>query len=75
MSSPRQLEASVLRLSERQRGRLANKLLASLPPPPGAWARNAVVEEALRRDEEIESGRVAPMTEEEFWANVRRRRS
>jgi hypothetical protein len=73
MSSIRELEATVLQLSDRQRGRLADKLLASLPPPPGGWSRDAVVEEAARRDDEIESGRVRALTEAEFWSAVGRR--
>lgn len=75
MSTIREVEASVLRLSEKHRRRLADKLLASLPPPPGAWSRDMIVEEAARRDAEIENGAVKPLSEVQFWAGVRRRRA
>jgi hypothetical protein len=73
MGLTKELEATLLRLPERQRGRLADRLLASLPPPPGAWAPDAVVEEARRRDDEIEDGRVEPLSEAKFWSGIRRR--
>jgi len=75
MNSLRELETTALGLTDRQRGRLADKLLASLPPPPGAWPREAIVQEAADRDNDIESGRVQPLTESEFWAGIGRRRS
>jgi len=75
MSSIKDVEVSALRLPEKQRLRLADKLLASLPPPTGGWTRNQIVEEASRRDNEIENGSVNPMSEKEFWSGVRRTRS
>jgi hypothetical protein len=74
MSSNRDVEVSALRLPEKQRLRLADKLLASLPPPPGAWTRNQIVVEASRRDNEIENGNVKPMSEKEFWSGFAQRR-
>jgi hypothetical protein len=73
MSTIKEVEASVLRLPEKHRRRIADKLLASLPPPPGAWSRDMIVEEARRRDNEIETGQVKPLTEEQFWVGVRPR--
>ncbi len=39
-----------------------------------AWSRDMIVEEAARRDDEIESGSVKPLNEAQFWAGVYRRR-
>ena len=53
---PEQLEADALRLKPKARARLADRLMASLPPDPKvdeAWDR-----EALRRLAEIRSGAV-----------------
>jgi hypothetical protein len=52
---------------------LADKILGSLPPPPQAAEPEEILAEAIRRDAELESGQVRPLTEEAFWAGVRRR--
>ena len=73
MSTLQEIEAAALRLSEKDRLQLADKILGSLPPPPSAAEPDAILAEALRRDAELESGKVAPLTEQAFWAGVRRR--
>ena len=59
-----------LKLSESSRAQLAEKLIASLPSPfveeDEDW-----VEEALRRDREMDENPDSVMTEEEFFASLR----
>lgn len=74
MSVLQEIEAAILRLPERDRLRLMATLLGSLPSPPGAHTRDEMVAEAHRRDAELESGREQPISEEQFWAGVRRLR-
>lgn len=73
MSTLQEIEAAALRLSERDRLRLADYILGSLPPPPDAAASTEILVEAARRDAELESGQEHPLTESTFWAGVRRR--
>jgi putative addiction module component (TIGR02574 family) len=73
MSTLQEIEAAALRLSEKDRLQLADKLLGSLPPPPQAAEPDEILAEALRRDAEWESGKAVPLTERAFWAGVRRR--
>jgi putative addiction module component (TIGR02574 family) len=59
-----------LKLPDESRARLAEKLIASLPSPfvdeDEDW-----VEEALRRDREMDENPGSVMTEEEFFASLR----
>jgi putative addiction module component (TIGR02574 family) len=72
MSTLQEIEAAILGLSEQDRFHLADKILGSLPQPPGAMRSEEILAEAIRRDEELESGMVKPLAEEAFWAGVRR---
>ncbi|MEY4814433.1 MAG: putative addiction module component [Verrucomicrobiota bacterium] len=74
MSTLQEIEAAILRLPESDRLHLADTLLGSLPLPPAAHEPDEIIAEALRRDAELESGRVQPLSEEQFWAGVRRPR-
>ena len=74
MSTLQDIEAAILRLPENDRLHLADRLLGSLPLPPAAYEPDEIIAEALRRDAELESGRVQPLSEEQFWAGVRRPR-
>jgi len=67
-----EIEAAALRLSDKERLQLAGKLLGSVPPPLSASSPDEILAEARRRDVEIESGQVKPLSEGEFWAGVRR---
>ena len=59
MASPaRQLESKVLKLSVRERARLAERLLSSLDDQTDADAEKLWVEEAERRLDELRSGTV-----------------
>ncbi|MEY2880027.1 MAG: putative addiction module component [Verrucomicrobiota bacterium] len=74
MTKLAELEAAALRLPDAERLHLADALLGSLPPPPAAAEPDEILAEALRRDAEIESGRVKPLSDAAFWAGVRRAR-
>ena len=71
MSTLQEIEAAILGLSEQDRLHLADKILRSLPQPPGAMLSEEILAEAIRRDEELESGMVKPLAEEAFWAALR----
>ncbi len=73
MNEPTDFETELLRLPEKDRWRLAETLLSSLPASAGAaWAPEAVLAEAERRDAQIERGEEKALTAEQFWAGVRR---
>ena len=72
MSTLQEIEAAVLRLSDKDRLQLADKLLGSLPPPPTAGSPEEILNEAVRRDAELENGKVRPVSETEFWHGARR---
>jgi putative addiction module component (TIGR02574 family) len=72
VSTLQEIEAAALRLPNRDRLHLADKILGSLTPPPKAAEPDEILAEAVRRDAELESGKVAPLTEEAFWRGVRR---
>jgi putative addiction module component (TIGR02574 family) len=69
------IEGAALRLPDKERFQLADKLLGSLPPPPDASEPDEILAEALRRDAELESGQVKPLSEDAFWAGVLRKRA
>lgn len=73
MSTLQEIEAAVLRLSDKDRLQLADKLLGTLPPPPAEGNPDEILNEAVRRDAELESGDARPLSEKEFWNGVRRR--
>lgn len=72
MTKLAEIEAAALRLSDKERLHLADKFLGSLPPPPAASEPDEILAEALRRDAELDSGQVKPLTEEAFRAGARR---
>jgi len=69
MNSAAEIQNLALMLPERSRMKLACELLRSATP---ATCPVDVLDEAARRDAEIESGKVAPLTESEFWAGISR---
>lgn len=74
MTKLAEIEAAALRLPDKERLHLADKLLGSLPPSSDASEPNDILTEALRRDAELDSGQVKPLTEDAFWAGARRAR-
>jgi hypothetical protein len=62
-------------LPEQDRAELAAWLLDSLPTASFGDDNDDSLREAARRREELDSGRVAPLSAEELWAGVDRARS
>jgi putative addiction module component (TIGR02574 family) len=69
-----EIEKTVLALPVAQRALLAESLLNSLPPLPEDWSEAEEMEEVERREREIESGKVQPLSEEELLRRVEARR-
>lgn len=70
-----EVRSLAMKLPKKSRQRLGNELLDSvMDEPPGAMTGDEILAEAMRRDEEIESGKVKALSEEEFWALTRGRR-
>ena len=69
------IEVAALRLTDQERLYLADRLLGSLPPPPAASEPVEILTEAIRCDAELESGQAKPLSEDAFWAGVRRKRA
>jgi putative addiction module component (TIGR02574 family) len=65
-----EIEKTVLALPVAQRALLAESLLSSLPPLPEDWPDAKEMEEVERREREIETGQVQPLSEEEFLRRV-----
>jgi len=65
-----EIEKEALALSEEERGRLAALLLETLPPP----GTDVSDEEVWQREAEMESGRVQPISHEEFVRLVQQER-
>ncbi len=61
-----------LRLPDASRAKLAEKLIASLPSPVVAEDEDWV-EEAVRRDREMDEDPDSVMTHEEFFKSLRKR--
>lgn len=74
MRTLQEIEAAVLRLADKDRMQLADKIRGSLPPPPLAVGAEEILAEAICRDAELESGTVKPLSETEFWDGIRRSR-
>ncbi len=70
MNSAAEIQNLALKLSHRSRLKLAGELLRSLAPN---GTPNEVIDEAARRDAEIESGKVELLSESEFWSGIAHR--
>ena len=69
MSVLTEIEEKAMGLTPRERGHLASRLIASLP---GEYEeREDWVEEALRRDREMDEDPESIMTHEEFFGSLR----
>ncbi len=72
MSSASEIQSLALKLPQRSRLKLAGELLRSVTP---SVSPTDVLDEAAKRDSEMESGKVTPLTESEFWAGISRPRN
>jgi hypothetical protein len=72
MSTLQEIEDAVRKLPDHERLRLADAILRSLPPPPAGAAETDILTEALQRNAALESGSVSSLSEEDFWAGIRR---
>ena len=70
MSAVNKIEKAVLALPVNQRAQLAESLLDSLPPLGEVWSEAEELAEVERREHEIESGKVQPISEAEFWKKI-----
>ena len=70
-----EIQQAVSDLPEVERGTLAAWLLDSLPPHSYEDASAEGIREAARRREELNSGRVRPLSSDEFWASIERLRA
>jgi len=68
--SVEEIEQEALALSERERVTLVAKLLDTLPPA----GTDVSDEEVERRDQELASGKVAPISHDEFVRRVQAKR-
>ena len=71
-----QIEAEALELDQKDRARLAHRLLLSLEPvlEDEAEVEKAWIEEAVRRRAELESGEVEAIPAEEVFRELRAKR-
>ena len=70
MPKTREIQELALKMPPRSRMKLAGELLRITAP--GCAPEDALAE-AKRREEEISSGKVKPLSEEEFWRGIRKR--
>ena len=70
MSAIAEIEKMVLALPLEQRLLLAEPLLSSLPPIGEQWSEAQEVAEVERREREIESGQIKPISEVEFSRRI-----
>ena len=70
MSAIEEIEKRVLALPLAQRVFLSESLLGSLPPAAEEMTEAEEMAEVERREREIESGQVRPLSEAEFWRRI-----
>jgi putative addiction module component (TIGR02574 family) len=70
MTKLEKIRTTVLSLPVKERFELADNLLGSLPSK--AIDLDEDMTEILRRNLELESGRVKPLSETAFWSGIRR---
>jgi putative addiction module component (TIGR02574 family) len=67
----REIEAKALQLPPKERAQLAERLISSLDPESDRDAEQAWIEEAERRLDELESGKVAGIPAEQVLEKAR----
>ena len=68
--SVEEIKSAVAAMPEREQAELAAWLLDLLPAPAHSDEDDEGLQEAGRRREELDSGRVAPLAGDKFWADV-----
>ena len=71
MGDPREIESEALQLPPKERARLAQRLLASLDPASDRDAEQVWLQEAERRLDELESGKIAGIPAEQVFKRAR----
>ncbi len=71
MNSAAKIHDLALKLPQRSRLKLAGELLRSVTPEISS---RELLDEAARREKEIDSGKVALLDESEFWRGISNRR-
>ncbi len=71
MNSAAKIHDLALKLPQRSRLKLAGELLRSVTPEISS---RELLDEAVRREKEIDSGKVALLDESEFWRGISNRR-
>jgi Putative addiction module component len=70
-----EIQQAVSELPVNLRGDLAAWLLDSLPPHGGEDATAEGIQEAVRRRDELATGKVHPIKSADFWASIERERA
>jgi putative addiction module component (TIGR02574 family) len=70
MAAFEEIERRVLALPFEQRVFLAESLLGSLPPVGEEMTEAEEMAEVERRESEIDTGQLRPLTEAEFWQTI-----
>jgi putative addiction module component (TIGR02574 family) len=70
-----EIRKTVSALPDKERAKLAAWILDSLPPASDQDASADSIEEAVRRRAELNSGKVVPLTNEEFWESIAQERN
>lgn len=65
-----EIKSAVAAMPQRDQAELAAWLLDLLPAPASNDEEDEGIQEAVRRREELDSGRVAPLPADKFWAEV-----
>ena len=71
MGDPREIESKALQLPPKERAQLAQRLISSLDPGSDRDAEQVWLEEAERRLDELESGKVTGIPAEQVLDKVR----
>ena len=74
MAAVEEIKKQALALDVKDRVRLVQSLLTSLPPMTEEWSGAEELTEAERRESEIESGQIQALHDGEFWDRVEARR-
>ena len=69
-----ELQKAAVGLAERERAAFALWLLDTLPPHSSEDAGIDSVAEAVKRRDELDSGKAIPLADEEFWASIEHER-